>query len=83
MQRKVLRRAADGTPKVALLKLEPGFEMDAHAHSHAENHYVLEGMYESQGQEYPSGSYRYIPRHKGHGPVHSRAGALILVTWES
>jgi anti-sigma factor ChrR (cupin superfamily) len=82
MQRKVLRKAADGTPKVALLKLEPGFEMDAHSHSHAENHYVLEGMYETEGTECPSGSYRMVPKHNEHGPFRSQAGALLLVVWE-
>jgi anti-sigma factor ChrR (cupin superfamily) len=48
-QWKVLRCDPDGEPKAALLKLPPAFEMDAHAHVHAENHYVLDGQYESQG----------------------------------
>ena len=83
LRRKVLRRGPDGKRRVALVKLEAGFEMEAHSHDLAENHYVIEGMYESQGKEYPSGTYRYIPRHASHGPIHSHAGALILVTWES
>jgi anti-sigma factor ChrR (cupin superfamily) len=78
---KTLRTGPDGKPRVALILLEAGFEMEAHSHDLAENHYVLEGMYESQGKEYPSGSYRYIPRHTEHGPVESHAGALILVVW--
>lgn len=80
---KILRRGPDGNRRVALIKLEAGFEADAHSHDLAENHYVIEGMYESQGREYPSGSYRYIPRHTSHGPVRSHSGALILVNWES
>ena len=67
---------------VALLKLEPGFEMDAHSHSHAENHYVLEGMYETEGRECPSGCYLMVPKHKEHGPFRSQDGALLLVVWE-
>ena len=82
LRRKTLRAGPDGKPRVALIKLEPGFEMEAHSHDLAENHYVLEGMYESQGKEYAVGSYRYVPRNTSHGPVHSHAGALILVTWE-
>ena len=83
MQRKILRSGADGAPRVALLKLEPGFEMDAHTHALAENHYVLEGRYEAQGREYVQGSYHMIPRHTTHGPFRSPAGALVLVFWES
>ena len=82
-RRKILRTGSDGRPRVALIKLEAGFEMETHSHDLAENHYVLEGMYESHGKEFASGSYRYIPRHASHGPIHSHAGALILVSWES
>ncbi|MGD8395422.1 MAG: cupin domain-containing protein [Candidatus Eiseniibacteriota bacterium] len=82
MKRKVLRRGQDQRPRVALLKLAAGFEHDAHAHERAENHYVLEGMYESQGREYPAGSYRYVPRQAEHGPFRSAAGATLLVVWE-
>jgi len=82
LHRKVLRTGPDGNPKVALLKLDPGFEMDAHSHAHGENHYVLEGMYESQGRECPAGTYRLIPKHKEHGPFRSPIGALVLVVWE-
>lgn len=82
-RRKILRTGPDGRPRVAVIKLDPGFEMEAHSHDLAENHYVLEGMYESLGKEYAKGSYRYIPRSASHGPIRSRAGALILVTWEA
>ena len=81
LRRKVLRTGPDGKPRVALIRLEPGFEMEAHSHELAENHYVLEGMYESHGKEYPAGTYRYVPANTSHGPVHSHAGALILVSW--
>ncbi len=57
--------------------------MEAHSHDLAESRYVLEGMYESHGREYPAGSYHYIPRNASHGPTRSRSGALILVAWES
>ena len=82
ISRKVLRRGIRGEPRTALLKLEPGFEMNAHAHVYVEHHYVIDGEYESQGQRYPAGSYRMIPRHANHGPFRSREGALILVIWD-
>jgi anti-sigma factor ChrR (cupin superfamily) len=78
----VLRRGPDGSPRAALLRLKAGFKMDAHSHARAENHYVLEGMYESQGREFPAGTYRYIRRQAQHGPYRSHGGALLLVLWE-
>ncbi len=82
LQRKVLRVGADGKPKVALVRLEPGVSSVAHAHEQAENHYVLEGEYESQGGTYAAGSYRLIPPNKTHGPLLSKEGATLLVIWE-
>ena len=46
------------------------------------DHYVLEGMYEEQGREYPAGTYRLIPKHNEHGPFGSRGGALVFIVWE-
>ena len=79
---KVLHRNSEGEPKVALIKLPPSFEMDAHAHVYAEHHYVLEGQYESRRKRFPAGSYRMIPQHTNHGPFQSANGALVLVVWE-
>jgi len=81
LKRKILRRGGDGRPRVGLVKLEPGFEAEGHSHDHAENHYVLEGMYESLGREFPAGSYHFIPKSVSHGPFRSASGALILVVW--
>ena len=80
-QWKLLRTDPEGRPGSALLKLEPGFEMDPHSHIYSEHHYVLEGEYESQGVRYPAGTYRMIPAHRDHGPFRSTAGALIFVVW--
>jgi len=82
MHRKVLLRGADGAPRVALLKLDAGFAMDAHSHAAVENHYVLEGMYEAGGREFTVGTYHRIPKHQTHGPFRSGGGALVLVFWE-
>ena len=68
-RRKILRSGPDGRPRVALVRLEAGFEMEAQSHDLAENHNVLEGMYESLGKEYAKGTYRYIPRRASHGTM--------------
>ena len=81
LKRKVLRVGSDGKPRAAMLRLEAGFEMDAHTHDLPEQHFVIEGMYEAQGREYATGAYHFIPPHTAHGPFRSRGGALVLVVW--
>jgi anti-sigma factor ChrR (cupin superfamily) len=81
-QWKVLRRGSQGEPKTILLKLAPGFEMASHSHMCTEHHYVLNGEYESQGERFPPGTYRVIPKHMNHGPFRSATGAELLVVWE-
>jgi hypothetical protein len=79
--RKILRRGAGGEPLAVLLELSPGFEMGSHAHLFVEHHYVLAGEYESDGNKFPAGSYRVIPKGKEHGPFRSPKGATVLVLW--
>lgn len=79
---KVLRDEDGG--KVVLLKLHPGFRMDAHSHTAIlEQHLVLEGGYESGGKYYGQGSYRLIPGGTSHGPFTSEKGAIVLVIWDT
>lgn len=77
---KVLRE--EGEARSVLLKLPPGFRIDAHVHTNCEQHYVLEGGYEQAGVEHGPGTYQCIPAHASHGPFSSRDGAVILVIWD-
>lgn len=77
---KLLRE--QGSAKTFLLKLSAGFDMEAHSHIAGEQHFVLKGEYESDGQKYGTGTYRFIPSHVSHGPFTSKNGAEILVIWE-
>ena len=79
---KVLRCGNEGEPKAVLLKLAPGFDMPAHSHVYAEHHYVISGGYDSQGEQFPAGTYRLIPKHVDHGPFRSSQGAELFVMWE-
>ena len=45
-----------GSAKTFLLKLPAGFDMEDHAHMATEQHFVLEGEYESEGQKYGPGN---------------------------
>jgi anti-sigma factor ChrR (cupin superfamily) len=76
---KVLRDQGEIRSKI--LKLPPGFQMGGHTHIYVEQHFVLEGTYETGGKEYGPGTYRYIPALAHHGPYSSREGAVILVFW--
>ena len=78
---KVLSDGTGNVPKSSLLKIEPGWEMDEHAHVYTEMHYVLRGEYESQGKVFREGTFRLIPKHVNHGPFKTQTGAIILVIW--
>ena len=80
---KVLRRDEKGEFLTVLLKLAEAFEMEGHSHIGNEQHFVLEGEYESEGRTYRSGSYRLIPRETTHGPFRSEKGAVLLVVWDA
>jgi anti-sigma factor ChrR (cupin superfamily) len=68
--------------KTVILKLPAGFFVDAHSHVTTEQHFVLEGEYESEGNIYGAGTYQLIPAEVDHGPFKSDRGAVILVVWD-
>jgi len=65
-----------------LLKLPKGFHLEGHTHMYNEQHLVLDGEYESEGEVYSSGTYRLIHAEKDHGPFTSKGGAIVLVIWD-
>jgi anti-sigma factor ChrR (cupin superfamily) len=79
---KVLRRDEEGCPLTIILKVGEGFKMESHSHVGIEQHFVLEGEYQSEGDIYQAGYYRLIPERTSHGPFHSEKGAVILVMWD-
>jgi anti-sigma factor ChrR (cupin superfamily) len=78
---KVLSAGGDMTPRTILLSIPPGWRMDRHSHRYTELHYVLEGQYESNGEQFPVGTFRMIPKAVEHGPFATKSGAIILVIW--
>jgi quercetin dioxygenase-like cupin family protein len=79
---KILREGGYGEGKTFLRKIKRGFKMEGHSHTTVEQHFVLEGEYESEGKVYKTGTYRLIPKHETHGPFTSSKGAVILVIWD-
>ncbi len=80
-KRKVLRENDNGT--TVLLKLPEGFVMSPHSHITTEQHFVLEGEYQSGEENFIAGSYQVFSQGEEHGPFKSKTGALILVIWDS
>ncbi|MCB2208679.1 MAG: cupin domain-containing protein [Bacteroidetes bacterium] len=79
-KKKVLRN--DNNGETILLKLPAGFYMAPHSHVTTEQHFVLEGEYQSGGESYSAGSYQIFSSGEDHGPFESKKGALILVVWD-
>ena len=77
---KILRE--EDSARTFLLKIPPGFDMEAHSHMTNEQHFVLEGHYKSEGKNYGTGTFRFIPKGIDHGPFTSENGAIILVMWD-
>jgi quercetin dioxygenase-like cupin family protein len=80
-EEKILSVGGSVAPRVTILKFPPGWGMEAHSHRFTELHYVLEGQLESEGNIYPAGTFRIIPKHVAHGPFSSSTGAVVLVIW--
>ncbi|MCD6113617.1 MAG: cupin domain-containing protein [Bacteroidales bacterium] len=79
-KRKVLRDDKGG--RTVLLKLPKGFYMSLHSHITTEQNFVLDGEYQSNGKNFPVGSYQIFKPGDEHGPFESKNGALILVIWD-
>lgn len=77
---KVLRD--EGEVRSLLLKIPPGFHLDPHSHTTSEQHFILEGGYETGGWKFGPGTYHYMPARRLHGPYDSKDGAVVLVIWE-
>ncbi len=78
--RKVLRD--ENGIKTILLKLPAGFYMAPNSHITVEQHFVLDGEYESRGKIYKKGAYQIFAKGDEQGPYKSDKGALILVIWD-
>ncbi|MBN1408694.1 MAG: cupin domain-containing protein [Calditrichaceae bacterium] len=76
---KVLRDDEGG--RTIVLKIPKGFSMGGHTHIKNEQHFILKGQYEIDGQVYTERTYQLIRPNMTHGPFTSETGAEILVFW--
>lgn len=61
-----------------LLKFEPGARYHTHKHPGGEEYYVIEGVLQDLGQDWPAGSYIWHPPGSVHRPS-SKEGCVVLV----
>jgi len=80
-EEKVLNEGDGVVPRTILLKIPPGWRMEAHSHLNTELHYIIDGEYESQGEKFLPGTFCVIPKEVRHGGYSTASGATILVTW--
>ncbi len=80
-EERVLSVGGSMAPRTILLKIPPGWRMEAHSHLNTELHYILQGEYESQGKTYQAGTFCVIPKEVKHGAYSTKTGATIMVTW--
>ena len=76
---KVLRDDEEG--RTVILQLPKSFKMEGHSHIKNEQHFILKGQYEINGQVYGPGTYQLIHSNTTHGPFTSETGAEVLVIW--
>lgn len=76
---KIFREEGAGTGKTFMLKIEKGCEMLRPCLNTVEQHFVLDGQYESEGRVYKAGTYRLIPKQETRGVLKTSEGATILV----
>ena len=76
---KILRDDEGG--RTFILKIPKDFRMEGHTHIKNEQHFILNGQYEINGQVYGQGTYQLIHSNMTHGPFTSQTGAEILVVW--
>ncbi len=76
-KRKVLRHD-NNKGQTILLKLPEGFYMAPHSHITAEQHFVLEGEYQSGGESYSAGSYQIFSSGEQGLYLSTRASDLCL-----
>jgi anti-sigma factor ChrR (cupin superfamily) len=74
---KILRNS--GGAKTLFLKLPKGARIESHKHTKTEQHFIIEGEYETDEKVYGRGSYRLIPAGANHGPVYVKKELVILV----
>jgi len=56
--------------------------MEGHTHIHVEQHFILKGQYEINGQVFSQGTYQLIHTDMTHGPFTSETGAEVLIVWQ-
>jgi hypothetical protein len=79
VERKMLDRIGDEVARATtIVRFAPGSAFSPHIHDGGEEYLVLEGTFQDEGGDFPTGSYVRNPPTSSHTPA-ARDGATILV----
>ena len=78
---KVLQQVESTGGMSGMLRMEPGSEIPAHRHTHADQSvFVVEGDLVEEGITYGPGSFLFAKAGTAHGP-HATKGGCVLLSW--
>jgi anti-sigma factor ChrR (cupin superfamily) len=79
VRRKLLHVDAEAGWQALLVRVDPGAVVPPHAHPMLEECFVLEGEFEFAGETVRKGDLHLAYPGRDHGPISSRAGALLYI----
>jgi len=79
---KVLRDEAPGGARTVLVRVPPGGQIRPHSHLAGVQHFVLDGNYETQGEVFGAGTYRFLPKDANVAPITTKGGVTILMIYD-
>jgi quercetin dioxygenase-like cupin family protein len=80
MQRCVLFRDFGRNLQTSLIRIAPGVEVPPHPHPQAEECYVVEGDFATDGTTLFAGDYMRSPAGSSHGATRTENGCVLLIT---
>jgi quercetin dioxygenase-like cupin family protein len=79
---KMLRKPVHGGARTMLVRLQPGGQIRPHTHMGGVQHYVLEGSYQTRGESYPAGTYRFLAKGAEVHPISTTDGVTMLMIFD-
>ena len=81
--RRMLHRVGDEVAQAtSIVRYAPGSQFSAHTHSGGEEFLVLEGVFQDEHGDYPSGSYIRNPPQSRHTPGSAQGCTIFVKLWQ-
>ncbi len=83
VERKMLFRVGDEKARAtSIVRYAPNSRFDRHSHPGGEEFLVLEGIFEDETGEFPTGTYVRNPPGTGHAPGSQRGCVIFVKLWQ-